>query len=542
MKHIIIALFAAILCLGSCQPIQQVEDMRIELARPQAFEVKTVLGSATITWRAAEKAAGYAYKLDDASEYTTIEADKTEVVLTGLSKGLHTFTMYSIGDNEHTTNSLENSVEFEIDPTLSSPSPMYETDNEKATITWEAVFGAAGYAYKFDDADTYETVGPDVFEITALFELGSTHTFTMYAIGGESSVDSETVSLQMKFVDISVGPWIIMSNGTKIELEREDDNVYYYNFKSQNTASFQFSLDGTRYGFTTYSGNGGVGSLDKTIAPNAIVQTTRVVYYLRESIGEATADGNYFWINPSEPSDVDFTIDFSVDPPVYYISMPENDPSIVLSQHFDLMAYGADFVAGEKGLRVWTGYSNGAMTGLEPVEPGTALCSETNWGAGIADSTDEPTYLANRNLVGWDLKICYEFVGAVRMSDTSKGLGSITTPALNTPGTLTVSFGAVQFGSATNNISVKVLGGGTIKSAFVNIKGDPTETKITPEVDGTHFLITNIHCPNWTNTKQKNLSTFTFVVENATADTRISFDAAGSTNGRIIIDDIVVRK
>lgn len=107
-----------------------------------------------------------------------------------------------------------------------------------------------------------------------------------------------------------------------------------------------------------------------------------------------------------------------------------------------------------------------------------------------------------------------------------------------------MTFDGLRFASE-GDIAVKVLGGGTITSASVVVDGAGSPVTITPEADNASFLILAAHNTKFANTAQKTWSNFTFTVEGATAQTRISWDsssASDSNNGRYCLDNIVIKK
>ena len=138
--------------LSSCESSDD-EIMSIELVSPKKLAVTTELATASFKWDAVAKAEGYAYALDNSTEYTTIDAATTTLKLTRLSRGSHTFRIYAVGNQEHTTDSAERTVDFDIDPTLPTPAPSCTRGEsaDEVVVTWQAVKGAIGYAYKFND-------------------------------------------------------------------------------------------------------------------------------------------------------------------------------------------------------------------------------------------------------------------------------------------------------------------------------------------------------------------------------------------------------
>lgn len=122
-KYLFLTLLAAaFLAGGGCSSSDDDGWGVIELASPK-LKVTTELATATVTWDAVAKTAGYAYALDGAADYTSVDAATTTVTLTALAEGGHTFRLKAVGDLDHTTDSAERTIDFEIDPTLPQPRP-----------------------------------------------------------------------------------------------------------------------------------------------------------------------------------------------------------------------------------------------------------------------------------------------------------------------------------------------------------------------------------------------------------------------------------
>ena len=214
--------------LSSCESSDD-EIMSIELVSPKKLAVTTELATASFKWDAVAKAEGYAYALDNSTEYTTIDAATTTLKLTRLSRGSHTFRIYAVGNQGHTTDSAERTVDFDIDPTLPTPAPSFRKGDgvDVAIISWKAVKDAAGYAYKFNDATQWTEVGPDVLEITQDgLKTDETNTYRMYAIGKQpDSENSPEATLNITMIDTSKGAWILMASGEPIKLTIGADGV-----------------------------------------------------------------------------------------------------------------------------------------------------------------------------------------------------------------------------------------------------------------------------------------------------------------------------
>ncbi len=568
-KILFLSALLSAFCFASCEQAEEPKDMTIELARPENISVKTELATATVTWRAAEKAAGYAYALDqvvneenpDLSVFTEIPAEPAQLYLEGLSKGEHKIVMLSLGDNDHTTNSLMRSATFTIDPTLPAPVPSFtEEEGGVVTVSWAAVSHVAGYAYRFNGGE-WKNVKADVTSITETLKTNATHTFEIKALGDNKiAVDSEAASLEIKLVDTSSGTWLLFSNGEKIFLEPEADNIYEYTVKGQTNTTFELSVDGTSYGYAVRSGNGGVGNY------TAVFGSKSFEKYVRESAGRmmeiaAPAEGDepsnaMFWINQNTEYDVNVKFDLSGELPRYYMTfVGHEDASVILSEYFDLMYTGSNFSGGAGHWLV----NNSTLkpenvNGTEIAE--TVGTSQTKYGVDIANSGNAPVYMESRGLTGWTIVNCHEMYGELKVTTTATSkMGVVTTPELGYAGTVTVTYKAVPFGGSTEKVSFKVIGDGNISAASVkhavvakdsgnkaaDITGEKTED-ITPAADGKSIVMTKVHCPRFDNGLNKPMSEFTITITGVTAGTKLSWDANGSTNGRIIIDDIVVKK
>lgn len=560
MKKYLIFTFlaAALLAGGGCSSTDDDGWGIIELASPK-LKVTTELATATVTWDAIAKAAGYAYALDNAADYVAVEASTTSVTLASLAEGAHTFRIKAVGDLDHTSDSAERTIDFQIDPTLPKPAPTYVKGDEigSVTVSWAAVKGAAGYAYRFGDDASFTKVGADILSVTQKgLNAEEPIRFTMYAVGKlPDSKDSEQVNLTFQLVDTSKGVWIRKGNGELFELTESEAKVYAAEISVGAADSFEVLVENVPYGFLSYSGNGGVGTVNSDQACAPFYSYPAAQYYVRHSLGRMAADPlNKFWINLSAAARIEVRIDCSQDPFRYDLRLVEaDDPSLVLAQYFDLMVYGGDWIqTGKKAKSGRMGQSTDTAS-IDGTEAGDKEASYTTFGAKIAsDAEASPAYLANRGLTGWGVAHCFEFPGYLRLSNTANTSGNmygvLTTPkltALNGPTSITLTFDAVRFASTTD-IPVKVLGAGTIKAASVRIEEGTDETAITPAADGKSIAITATHCPKHANEVLKKWSGFTLTIDGATAETQICWDSTGvgteSKDGRICLDNIVIRK
>lgn len=254
--------------LSSCESSDD-EIMSIELVSPKKLAVTTELATASFKWDAVAKAEGYAYALDNSTEYTTIDAATTTLKLTRLSRGSHTFRIYAVGNQEHTTDSAERTVDFDIDPTLPTPAPSCTRGEsaDEVVVTWQAVKGAIGYAYKFNDETQWTEVGADVLKITKSgFDPEAKNTFTIYAKGQlPDSEDSEELTLPFQLIDTSEGVWARTSDGSLYELKESESGIYTAAITCKASDDITILIENTPYGFTAYSGNGGIGTVNLSL-------------------------------------------------------------------------------------------------------------------------------------------------------------------------------------------------------------------------------------------------------------------------------------
>lgn len=536
------------LCLGACTANED-NDMTIELACPKP--VAEVSGNlVTITWSAIAKTAGYAYRFDQ-GEYAMLEADVLSQTWK-MTAGEHTFEIYAAGNEQHTTNSAVRTISFVIDLELAAPVPTIETDGMNATISWEAVPNAVGYAYKVDNQAEVE-VGDEVLSYSDKF-TGGKHTFVIRALGdGVESTDSKPVTFPFDIVDTSVGVFLRKGNGAVVEIPEVSSGIFAADIDFGANESFIVLIDNVKHGFLAYGGNGGVGTVNSEYA--ALPFYKGFVYSVNESLGRLTKEIplpldklNSLWVNTGAAAKVSVKIDCTNadGEPRYYMRLAKTpDSSLLLEQRFDLMIFGGDWTQPNKA-GDGTKIPSVAEDGTEGGTPKSA--SYTTVGANMA--TVSAAYVANRGMTDWGISgYVFEFPGYIRLCNSSSDTqyGILTTPKLSSlagASNITVSFEGLRFASA-GNIKVEVLGAGTIASASVLVDGTGSAVAITPEADGKSFLITSAHGTKHPNDAAKTFSAFTIRVQGATAETQICWDtrsASKSGEARYCLDNIVIRK
>lgn len=543
-----IALFPCLLLafvLGACSDNEET-DSSIELACPRLTHTVTD-NLLTVTWTAIEKTEGYACKLND-DPYETLGPDVTS--FTGkLRQGTNIFSIYAVGNKAHTTDSAVRTLEVEFDCTLPKPEVSVATEGGVTTISWKAVSRAEGYAYKLDAETQYTKVGADVLSLEKSDLAGGDHVFMIYALGnGEDSIDSPVQEFTFSIVDTSHGLFIQKTTGAIIALTEAEAGIFTAAIDCAAEDSFLILIDNVKYGFTAFSGNGGVGQVNSLFA--AVPFYNGVDYYVRESMGQLTdqpeGELNALWVNTDKECRVEVLVErnYSDGVPRYRMKLVETDDSIVLAQYFDLMIYGGDWPNYKGG----TGFKETVGEGIDGTAPGRKNeGTGTAYGAELVSTSDAgvEAYLANRNLTGWTAEYVYEFASCVRLCNSTPktAVGVLVTPklaALTGPTKVTATFDGMRFASE-GDITVSVLNAGTIASAKVNVDGK-TMTDITVEPDGKSFIITMAHGTKFANAAIKSWSEFSFEIEGATAETQIRWESAVGSAGRYMLDNIVVKK
>lgn len=345
-------------------------------------------------------------------------------------------------------------------------------------------------------------------------------------------------------------------------------DIFEGSVKMPKSSSFAISINGIDYGFTDYSGNGGVGTVNNVKSAMPVYNFTEAMTYkfvVSKAIGQMTtiADGgNKFWTNLTADTDVFVRVDLTNEDGIarYYFEVPEKDENVVFYEGFDLSVYGGFYqapVAGtgnsasvsymdgtEPGTK---GSSSSTSNGIDSVTwPENAPRSETGWNAVLSE-----TLVKNWGLEDWTFAgRCNLSAGHIRIqASSSNNLCYVVTPKftkLTAPTTVTVTIHAFCFAATlAGDFEIAVLGAGKFtKSACTNTYGYSgeggtlTDTVFTPEAN----LL-----PKETNSVvNKSIATIVLTVEGATADTQIRFGKdvalAAGNNGRVCIDDIKVTK
>lgn len=550
-------------CLAACDSEKDL-DMTIELECPQlTYKIKD--NTVTITWTASAKAAGYAYKVNDQE---LVKTDKETLVYSAkIDNGAHTFSIYAIGDDIHTRTSATRTLAFEMnyDSTLPSPSPSVTTENDGiTTVQWKAIPRAIGYAYKIDDAPEFTKVGAETLTFSAKLKNGP-HSLSLYAIGdGIDTKDSPAKEVTFDVRDTSIGVFLKKENGQIIDLPEISSKIYAATIPCSKKELFTILINNVEYGFLAYSGNGGIGTVNSVYATVPFYNQWN--YSTQKAIGQMSSkpiEGestlNKLYTNLAADANVYLKIDCGNTDgvPRYHLQLEQTpDENIIIEQNFDLCVWGGDWMNGNSG--EGSGFSPAAnvaiVDGTEPATPksisyATAGTSEASTKPG--ETTANPIFLRNRDLMGWSYVGAVEHPGYMHVS-IGNTYGKLLTPPFGTLSgvtSVTAEIDIARF-SATGSIRFAVTGGGTIQSCTYTKDGAANETTATVSGTDSEFLFTPDMSNNYNagtdKTGPKKWSHFKFVLQNVTAKTRIGIDSTKSkekvNDQRICVDNIIVRK
>ena len=356
-------------------------------------------------------------------------------------------------------------------------------------------------------------------------------------------------------------------NGSLTELSQSDSEVAI--FEGEVTlpakASFTISRSGEEYGFTSFSGNGGVGLLEgqtNTAAPCADLAGSTFKETIYKSVGRMELGGNAFWTNMPTEVKVKVVADFSREDgiPRYRLDVVESDPAVVLRENFELCVAGGYYWVGKISGPKYPETDPQALDGTEAVTPGAAGYTDGGTAMMKSDPADPDTeavvpcelYLKNRDLEGWSFQRVYEHALAIRLGKSGSTYvpTSLTTPELSklsAGSTISVEVKLSRLGTGSDPISIGVLGGGSIDSAsYGNHKSTASNDGGSKIVDG-EFRADAEVCPVVANADvDKPVSTVTLTISNAGPQTRISVypckSNSGISNSRCFCHGITITK
>ena len=345
---------------------------------------------------------------------------------------------------------------------------------------------------------------------------------------------------------------------------------------------FVIVKDDVKYGFTPYSGNGGVGTVNclySAMPYYSLAEDPELTYQFKVSkaIGQLKpqSDGGIeLWTNTEAAEKVLIRADFSNadGTPRYYLEIQkEEDPNLIFYEGFDLSVFGGQLQAPVKG----TAAPAGDMNTWDGTEPGASAGTISTTTVGI-DSFIYPStaplspigassskYLTETFMKNWGLEE-WTFAGRSHLgpgyfrtqASSENNLSYVITPkfsklsaastvevtitCFNFAATLDGSFEIVVLGAGNYTKAVCTNDKGFSKSYDVAASGALTQTSFVPEAE---------MLPKDSNgTKNKAIATMVLTIEGATADTQLRFGKeealpkTNAQNGRVCIDDITVMK
>lgn len=223
---------------------------------------------------------------------------------------------------------------------------------------------------------------------------------------------------------------------------------------------------------------------------------------------------------PTTYGDVLFTVSTNVQglaPVALTTKVTKGIAVVYYEQHFDLMKWGGDCVAGLEGIKgAFVAASDGSGSVInDAITPST--CTVASDGSNDLTSTMAPSYRDLRGFTGFTGKRVYERPGYIKIGTQSSTDGNIVTPALNnilaSKTNVNVSLKVSQFFQDNSGVLyITILNGGTSSMAEYTMR------------PGSDMV--------W--------ETVNFTITDATPDTQIKISAAAVAYRRFCVDDIVV--
>ncbi len=466
-------------------------------------------------------------------------------------------------------------VEFKTFVCSVSVTGAYEIDKSGA-FNFSADIVPNEYTDHFDYVFSKEVAGMDEAALTKLIKAkgadiktgkGTTHVTVSYPSKADAVIavlpydeGGNAGNLVSAYIS-SDDRCVVLIGGKENLLTKAGESIFEAKVKMPATGEFTIALNGDEYGFLSYSGNGGVGTVNnvKAAAPYYNWAEGHELYQAGKSVGRMglISDGaNKFWSNMAAEAEVLIRADFSKEVPQYRFEVQEAaDPSVLIKQTFDLFVWGGNYADPIKGSAPG-GAAIGSVDvikydGTEVAVPNAVATTSGgtdpfSYDEGVEENLCTAEFVHNRDLDGWTFINIAELPGSIRLSKASDGFqGYIRTPklsALTGPTDITVSFDCGRYGNNAGDIEVTIIGEGEFTAASVA----PTNAGDLPmEASGKTFYITQEVCPPYANSVvHKPWSHVVLSVKGATPDTQIIWDSRKLAKGvcRIRLDNIIIKK
>lgn len=372
--------------------------------------------------------------------------------------------------------------------------------------------------------------------------------------------------------EIAAPPCRINIGGERSVLDEVSDGVFEGEVEVPASTSFVVELEGEPFGFATFSGAGGLGSIssDNSALPVAGIKSAGKsvkTYYVKRAIGTMASTAvanNPFTINLTSPGKMHVRFDIS-DPtaPKYNIRLVEEpDPALIFHEDFDLCTMGGDYMAPSAGngnkVDVYDGYlpasgtvtqNNGNFTFDYPEDATTA-------------AEAKPEYMQAYGLQDWVFAYASERPGAMQLCAGAIA-GAMTTPAFSSIQGSTDAVIEIEISrfstSSTDPVFFILENGGTfnsgtiVRDAYVaasqaGASFPEASTALSSFQNGgtTLELVDNDYFPHsWNNADiDKPVSHIRLEASGLTANTKLKIDCPkGASNApRIFVFDIKVTK
>jgi len=388
----------------------------------------------------------------------------------------------------------------------------------------------------------------------AFDELGNEGGFSSSVVTGETIVKA-----------------IVNGAATVLSPEAEGSEVYVGTIDMPASATFTINKDNVDYGFTSYSGAGGIGTVNSVFSSVPFVNLTSDMTYkfkVSKAIGQMSATnagGNAFYANMDAAAKVQIRADFSADPAIYRFEVVNEDANLVFYEGFDLCTWGGFYQAPVKGGKPADASTAGSK-GTEPVVMSSVsttangfdnFCYPSTMTLDGSETHINDTLMTNWGLQDWTFKKGYLSCGHIRIGATLSGSTAVSyviTPKftkLTSATNVTVTIEGFDFASSVLHQHFAIVGDGKYTGATVTNTAGYNET-FTVSTDG--LLTEKSFDPNGTMFPKhanadfnKTMTKVVLQVEGATANTQIRLGTDDTPIGdlkevRICIDYIKVTK